>query len=140
VKKRHVKSPKVYIRDTGLLHALLGLRDRRDLERHPKIGASWEGFVLQQLAGRLGASSQECYFWATHAGAELDFLWVRGGRRWGFEIMRTVAPKLTKSMRLAMETLELDRLFVVHAGDKRFPLADRVEALPVEETARIGDR
>ncbi|MCP5120436.1 MAG: ATP-binding protein [bacterium] len=129
VKKRQVKAPKVYIRDSGLLHALLGLRERRDLERHPKVGASWEGFVLQQLVQKLGAKPEECYFWATHAGAELDFLWVRGGRCWGFEIKRTVAPKLTKSMRSAMETLELERLFVVHAGEGRFALGEGVEAV-----------
>ena len=81
--KRQVKSPKVYIRDSGLLHTLPDIRDRRDLERHPKVGASWAGYALHQITRRLGALPQECQFWSVHSGAEIDLLWVRGRRRWG---------------------------------------------------------
>lgn len=129
MKKRQVKSPKVFIRDSGILHALLGLRDRRDLERHPKVGASWEGFVLQQVVQQLGARPEDCFFWATHSGSEIDLVWARGRRRWGFEIKRTSAPRLTASMRVARETLDLDRLFVIHAGEKTFHLHRRVKAV-----------
>ena len=127
--KRQVKAPKVYVRDSGLLHGLLDIRDRRDLERHPKVGASWEGFLLQQITSHLRAAPEECYFWATHSGAELDLLWIRGRKRWGFEIKRTAAPALTRSMRTALELLHLDRAFLVHAGDHTFPLHERVTAI-----------
>jgi predicted AAA+ superfamily ATPase len=129
VRKRQVKSPKVYVRDSGILHGLLGVRDRRDLERHPKVGASWEGFLLQQIAEHLGATIDECYFWATHSGAELDLLWARGRRRWGFEFKRTSSPKLTGSLKTAVETLGLKKAFLVHAGDKTFPLDRQVTAV-----------
>lgn len=129
VRKRQVKSPKVYVRDSGILHGLLGIRERRDLDRHPKLGASWEGFLLRQVVGQLGATPDECYFWATHSGAELDLLWVRGRRRWGFEFKRTSSPKLTNSLVTAVETLKLQRAFLVHAGEKTFPLHQRVMAV-----------
>jgi len=128
--KRQVKAPKVYIRDSGLLHALLDVRERRDLERHPKVGASWEGFLLQQVTQHLGAQEDECFFWATHSGAELDLLWARGRHRWGFEFKRTTAPTLTRSLATALEVLELERAFVIHAGSRTFPLHDRVTAVP----------
>ena len=130
VRKRQVKSPKVYIRDSGVLHGLLGMRERRDLERHPKVGASWEGFLLRQVAEHLGATGEECFFWATHSGAELDLLRVRGRRRWGFEFKRTSSPKLTASLKTAIEALKLQKAFLVHAGDKTFPLHKRVTAVP----------
>ena len=95
VGKRQVKRPKVYIGDSGLLHALLNLREREDVESHPVLGASWEGHVIEQLIGHLRADPDECYFWATHSGAELDLLIVRGRRRRGFEIKRTAAPRVT---------------------------------------------
>lgn len=135
VGKRQVKSPKVYVRDSGLLHALLGINDRRDLDRHPKVGASWEGFMLQQVIDQLGANPEECYFWATHSGAELDLLWVRGRRRWGFEFKLTSAPSLTQSAKTALEVLDLQKLFVVHAGDKTFPLHRKVTAVAAD---RLG--
>jgi predicted AAA+ superfamily ATPase len=129
VRKRQVKSPKVYVRDSGVLHGLLGIREHRDLERHPKVGASWEGFLLQQVVGHLGASAEECFFWATHSGAELDLLWVRARRRWGFEFKRTSSPKLTSSLCVAIETLGLQKAFLVHAGDKTFPVHKHVTAV-----------
>ncbi len=129
VRKRQVKSPKVYLRDPGILHGLLGIRDRRDLERHPKVGASWEGFVLRQVTEWLGAAPEECFFWATHAGPELDFLWVRGRRRWGFEFKRTSSPALTRSLMSAVEALQLQKAFIVHAGNETFRLHQRVTAI-----------
>ncbi len=127
--KRQVKSPKVYVRDSGLLHILLDIDDLSHLERHPKVGASWEGFMVEALIQRLGARSDQCYFWATHTGAELDLLVVDGTRRLGFEIKRTTAPGLTPSMRHALSDLGLARLDVLHAGAETFPLAPSVRAV-----------
>lgn len=131
ISKRQVKAPKVYIADSGMLHTLLGLRTSVDLERHPKLGASWEGFVLNEVVRRLGARPEECFFWRTHGGAELDLLVVRGNQRRGFEIKRTSSPRVTKSMRVALEELRLKRLDVVYEGEKTFPLAPRVRAVPL---------
>ncbi|MFN8091785.1 MAG: ATP-binding protein [Vicinamibacteria bacterium] len=127
--KRQVKSPKVYMTDSGLLHELLDIRTMTDLERHPKIGASWEGFAIGAVAERLRARWDECHFWATHAGAELDLLVVRGRTRLGFEIKRTSAPTVTPSMRIATEDLKLTRLDVIHGGAATFPLAPRIRAV-----------
>ena len=135
--KRQVKAPKVYITDSGLLHSLLDINDRRGLERHPKVGASWEGFLLKETIQALRAEDEECYFWATHTGAELDLLWVRGRKRWGFEFKRTVTPRLTRSMHAAMESLDLQRLFVVHAGSETFPMHKKVTAIAA---SRLLDR
>lgn len=133
LKKRQVKAPKVYLADSGLLHTLLGITDRRDLECHPKLGASWEGFVISEITGLLGARPQECYFWATHAGAELDLLIVRGRKRWGFEVKRTAAPAITPSMRIALSDLKLDRLFVIHAGKHSFDMAKKIRAVAIKD-------
>jgi predicted AAA+ superfamily ATPase len=129
--KRQVKSPKVYLADSGLLHTLLGLPTRHDLLGHGKAGASWEGFAIAQVIQRLGASPHECFFWGVHTGGELDLLVVRGDRRLGFEVKLTDAPRLTPSMRTSMETLKLERLDVVHAGTETFSLAERVRAVPL---------
>ncbi len=129
VGKRQVKAPKVYIADSGLLHTLLNLRVQADVEAHPKVGASWEGWVLEQVIRRLNVERQECFFWATYAGAELDLLVVRGRLRFGFEVKRTAAPSLTGSLRHALQDLHLDRIDVIHAGDRTFALADRVRAV-----------
>jgi hypothetical protein len=129
--KRQVKSPKIYLADSGLLHALLNLGTREDLERHPKVGASFEGFAIAAVVDRLRARWHECHFWATHAGAELDLLVVRGRTRLGFEIKRTVAPSVTPSMRAALADLRLTRLDVIHAGGETFPLAPKVRAVAV---------
>jgi len=127
--KRQVKAPKIFIRDSGLLHALLNLPTKRDIEGHPKLGASWEGFIIDQLVQQLGVNPEETYHWRTHQGAELDLLVVRGGLRLGFEVKRTVAPTLTPSMRSAMHDLKLKSLTVVHAGDQTFPLSKQVQAV-----------
>lgn len=130
VAKRQVKSPKVYVADSGLLHALLGLRTVAEIESHPKLGASWEGFVISQVVRHIGARPEECFFWATHGGAELDLLVVRGQRRFGFEIKRTVEPRLTSSMRSALTDLRLNHLYIVHSGEKGFPVAKAATAIP----------
>lgn len=124
--KRLVKSPKVYLRDSGLLHALLGLKQRKQIEGHPKLGASWEGFALETLLSWRNTPSP--YFWGTHGGAEIDLLWMEAPERIGVEIKYTSAPAVTKSMRIAMDDLQLEHLYVVYPGKTRFPLADRITA------------
>ena len=136
LKKRQVKSPKVYLADNGLLHTLLGIETQDDLMRHPKVGASWESFALSETLIRLGARREECFFWATHAGAELDLFVKRGRRRLGFEFKLASAPRMSRSMHSALADLELDRLDVVHAGEHTYPLADKVRALAL---ARLCD-
>lgn len=131
LKKRQVKSPKIYFRDSGLLHQLLGIRTPAELLTHPKCGASWEGYVIEELLAQ--AKHDEAYFWGTHSGAELDLLLISHGRRIGVEIKRMDAPRLTPSMRIAMEDLKLDRLMVVYPGTKRYPLAEGVEVMPFRE-------
>ena len=128
--KRQVKAPKIYLRDTGLLHELLGIADPVMLGRHPRYGASWEGFALDQVL-RI-ARPDEAYFWATHAGAELDLLMVKDGRRVGVEFKRADAPTLTPSMRIAMSDLELQALYVVYPGPRRYALAPKIEVLPLQ--------
>lgn len=127
--KRQVKSPKIYFRDTGLLHALTGVADLPALLAHPHCGASWEGFALEQVL-RL-AKPDEAYFWATHQGAELDLLMLKGARRIGVEFKRADVPKMTSSMRVAQNDLKLDALYVVYPGDQRFSLSDGAEAVPL---------
>ena len=125
----------MYIGDSGILHALLGLGSREALVSHPKVGASWEGFVIRQITHLLAVRSDQCYHWSTYSGAELDLLVMAGNRRYGFEVKRTEAPRLTASMRSALETLDLQRLDVVHAGRHLYPLAPRVRAVPAARLA-----
>jgi len=121
--KRQIKAPKVYLADSGILHALLNITHWQDLEKHPKLGASWEGFVISQIIRQLRARPDECYYWGTHAGSELDLLVVSGRWRLGFEIKRTSSARLTPSMRNALKDLKLGRLDVIHAGEQTFALA-----------------
>lgn len=127
--KRQVKAPKIYFRDTGLLHELLGIPDDNGLLTHPKSGASWGGFALEQTL-RI-AAPDEAYFWATHAGAELDLLMLKDGRRVGVEFKRMDAPRPVPSMRTAMQDLRLEVLYVVYPGSRRYSLAERIEAVPL---------
>ena len=138
LKKRQVKAPRVYVTDTGLLHALLALDSRTALLGHPKAGASWEGFAMQEAVRILGVDWDRCFYWATHQGAELDLLTLQGGRRIGFEFKRTSAPRLTRSMHSALTDLMLDRLFVVFPGRARFPLRERVEAVGLAHACAEG--
>jgi predicted AAA+ superfamily ATPase len=127
--KRQVKSCKIYLRDSGLLHALLGIPSFRDLEGHPKIGASWEGFVIEEIVRRAG--ERNCYFWATQSGAELDLLVMAGGQRYGVEVKYSDAPGMTKSMRVALEDLGLKRLLVVYPGSQSYALNEKTMVIPL---------
>lgn len=129
--KRQVKAPKVYLRDSGMLHALLGLPTFAALEAHPKIGASWEGFVIEQVLRRTG--ERDAYFWATPSGAELDLLVFVRGRRIGIEVKYSDAPRLTKSMAIARQDLKLDRLLVVYPGDTSYALRPGVEVVAIRD-------
>jgi uncharacterized protein len=129
ISKRQVKSPKVYLADSGMLHTLLGLMSLHDIEGHPKAGSSWEGFGLGQVIQRLAAWPEECFFWATYSGAELDLLVMSGRRRLGFEFKRTSAPRVTPSMHSALSDLDLTQLDVIHGGDKTFPMGERIRAV-----------
>jgi predicted AAA+ superfamily ATPase len=129
LKKRQVKSPKIYFHDTGLLHHLLGIHNESELERHPKCGASWEGYVVEEILRVV--EPEAAYFWATHQGAEIDLVLVKQGRIYGVECKRVDAPAVTPSMRIALEDLKLERIAVVHPGPLRHSLAKRVEAVPL---------
>lgn len=127
--KRQVKAPKIYFRDSGLLHQLMGLRTEADLLLHPRQGASWEGYVLEEILK--AHKPDQAWFWRTHAGAELDLLMIHNGRRTGVEIKRVDAPKLTPSMRTALSDLKLDRLVVVYPGERQYGLAEKIEVIPL---------
>ena len=129
--KRLVKSPKVFLRDSGILHFLLGLEEAQELPLHPRYGASWEGFALEQTLRAHG--ERDAYFYATQRGAELDLLLLRRGRRWGFEFKCTDAPRTTKSMRTVIEDLGLTHLWVLYPGDQEYPLNDTITALPLRK-------
>jgi hypothetical protein len=131
--KRQVKAPKVYVRDSGLLHALLGLARERDILSHPKAGASWEGFAIEETIDRLRPDA--AHFWATHTGAELDLLLLKGGRRYGVEVKFQDAPRVTRSMRIALADLRLQHLTVLYPGDQRYALDRRITVLPLAELA-----
>jgi hypothetical protein len=132
--KRQVKSPKIYFRDSGILHQLLGMRTQDELLLHPKSGASWEGYVVEEVISAV--APDEAYFWATHNGAELDLLLFKDGRRVGVECKRLDAPRLTPSMRNALADLNLDHLVVVYPGARAYPLAERVTVLPFAQLAQ----
>ncbi|OJW67860.1 MAG: hypothetical protein BGO68_02160 [Candidatus Amoebophilus sp. 36-38] len=129
ISKRQVKSPKIYLRDSGLLHALLGIQDEEQLELYPKLGSDWEGFALEEIIKEYHAAFEECYFWSTQTGAELDLLIIKDGKKLGFEFKHTDLPKVTPSMRIALETLKLDHLYVIfpYSGES-FPLSDKITA------------
>ena len=134
VGKRIVKSHKVYLRDSGMLHYFLGLKEAEDLPRHPRVRASWEGFAMQQVLTAHG--DREAYFYRTQGGPELDLLLLRKGSRWGFDFKYTDAPGMTKSMRIVIDDLKLSHLWVVYPGKREYPLDDKITALPL---ARVRD-
>jgi len=136
LKKRQVKSPKVYLRDSGVLHRLLGLDSAKQLLTHPKLGASWEGFAIEQVLA--SEPHDQTYFWATHQGAEIDLVLQRGDKLLGVECKRADAPKVTPSIRAALVDLGLARIAVVYPGTKRYPIAEDVEAVPVADLANPG--
>ena len=134
LKKRQVKSPKIYVRDSGLLHQLLGIDSMKRLFNHPKVGASWEGFVIEQLLSL--ETQEEVFFWATHQGAEIDLILRRGEALYGVECKRTDKPRLTPSIRIALDDLKLKYVFVIYPGTQRFPLARQVEAIPLQALSK----
>lgn len=133
LRKRQVKSPKIYVRDSGLLHQLLGIASDKALLSHPRLGASWEGFVMEQVL--LVEPHDQALYWATHQGAEMDLILRRGDRLLGVECKRADAPRMTPSLHIALGDLQLERVAVIYPGDKRYPLSDRVEAVPLEALA-----
>ena len=135
IRKRQVKAPKVYIRDSGILHALLQLQTQADLQGHPKLGSSWEGFTIEQIICAL--ETRDTYFWATHAGAELDLLIMAQGKRYGFELKYADAPARQRSMLIALEDLHLDHLWVVYPGDQSYDLDHRITVIPVADLTRL---
>ena len=132
--KRQYKSPKVYVRDSGLLHALLSLDSVAAHESHPKYGASWEGFAIEQILAVTG--SRQAYFWGAHSGAELDLLLFRNGLRYGVEFKTTDAPRMTKSLHVALSDLNLERAWIVYPGVERYAVHERVEAAPLADVMR----
>lgn len=135
--KRELKAPKIYVRDSGLLHSLLGITDRDSLLSHPKLGASWEGFALEQILAACGA--EDTYYWATHNGAELDLVLFRRGKAWGVEFKVGDGPTMTKSLQIALGDLKLERAWIVHAGTKTYPVNERVDALPLHKLRELVD-
>lgn len=129
IKKRQVKSPKVYLRDSGILHFLLGISEMGQLRSHPRYGASWEGFALEQTLALIG--ERNCFFWATQRGAELDLMAIRGDKRYGFEYKCTDAPTMTRSMHIALDDLRIEKLYVVYPGKERYRIHEKVEAMPL---------
>jgi uncharacterized protein len=134
ISKRQVRAPKIYFRDSGLLHQLLGIKSEKDLLHHPKCGASWEGYVIEEVLKAL--EPEEAYFWATHNGAEIDLVLRKDGRWIGVECKREDAPRMTPSMRMALEDIELERIAVVYPGTKHYPIAENVHAVPWHAIAR----
>ena len=134
LKKRQVKSPKVYVRDSGLLHQLLGIDSMKSLFSHPKVGASWEGFVIEQVLRM--EPHDEVFFWATHQGAEIDLILRRGDDLYGVECKRTDTPRLTPSIRIALDDLKLKHVFIIYPGIQRFPLTRQVEAVPLQALSK----
>lgn len=135
ISKRQVKSPKIYIRDSGLLHVLLGIIQQRDLEVHPKVGASWEGYAVEEVLKSVQPDA--AYYWATYGGAEMDLVLLKNGRRIGVECKRVDAPVLTASIKSALTDLRLDHVYVVYPGEREYPLADRVTAVPLRVLAGV---
>ena len=133
--KRQVKSPKIYLRDSGLLHSLLDIPDRHALLGHPKIGASWEGYVIEQVLQTVRPS--QAYFWATHSGAEVDLVFPYQGKKFGVEVKFNEAPKITASMRTALSDLGLEHLWVIYPGQYAYPVEERISVMPLKEITRL---
>lgn len=133
--KRQVKSFKVYICDSGILHSLLSISDQHSLFGHPQVGASWEGFALEQIFRVLNL--KEAFFWATHNGAEIDLLFFHRGRRYGIEIKFNEAPRVTRSMRVIQEELDLDHLWIIYPGEHRFPVDKKISVWPLKDVGEL---
>lgn len=133
ISKRQVKAPKIYFRDSGLLHRLLGIRSLKDLMTHPQLGASWEGWVIEEIIRRW--KPEEDYFWAVHSGAELDLLMIKDGKKIGVECKRADAPRVTRSMRIAMEDIGLDELLIAYPGTRAHEIEPKIRLFPVQNLA-----
>lgn len=131
IKKRQVKSPKIYIRDTGLLHALIGINTEQELPRHPVCGASWEGFVIEEIIRSV--EPHDIYYWATHQGAEIDLVFFKGGKMYGVEVKRADAPTMTKSIETALECLDIERIAIIYPGKRRYSVHKKVDVVPFDE-------
>ncbi len=127
IKKRQLKTPKIYFRDSGILHRLLGIPGMEQMVTHPRLGASWEGFALEQVIRLSGAAEEEVFYWGVHNQAELDLLLFQNGRRIGFKVKYTDTPKVTSSQRAALEILRLDSLTVICPGEASYPLDDKIQ-------------
>lgn len=132
IKKRQVKTPKIYFRDSGILHAILAIRSHKELLRYPKLGASWEGFALEEVIRASGVRNQECYFWSTYSGAEVDLLIAHQGSFTAFEFKFSDAPKMTKSMHSALDNLSIKHLYVIYPGDRHYSLSEKVTVSPLQ--------
>ena len=128
IAKRQVKAPKIYVRDSGLLHQLLGIESEKALLSHPKVGTSWEGFIIESVLALV--KPEEAFFWGTHQGAEIDLLLRKKGRMWGIECKRTDTPRITPSIRIALKELSLERIIVIYPGRTHFPITENVDAMP----------
>ena len=132
ISKRQVKQSKIYLRDSGLLHYLLGVFDKNNLQQHPKIGASWEGFALEELIRKLELDAEDCYFWATHQGAELDLLTYKYGKKRGYEFKYQDAPGMTKSLYSVLDSLNLEKIYIIYPGAKNYRIHENVEVVAIE--------
>lgn len=137
IKKSQVRSPKIYLRDSGLLHSLLSLNDASALSGHPKVGASWEGFALEQFIQIIKPS--QSYFWAMHSGAEIDLFFVHQSRRYGLEVKYNEAPTVTKSMRIALDNLHLNKLWIIYPGKHAYPVGDKISVCPLDHIPNLID-
>lgn len=133
--KRQVRAPKVYLRDSGLLHSLLNIPDTQELFGHPKVGASWEGFVIEQTLSIIHPN--EAYFWATYSGAELDLFFFQHGKRYGIEVKFNEAPEVTRSMYIALQDLELTHLWVIYPGNRPYPVHERITVWPLQQLQEL---
>jgi uncharacterized protein len=124
--KRQVKAPKIFFRDSGIFHALLNIHQFENLYQHPKLGASWEGFALEEIIRASGARSEDCFFWSTYENAEIDLLIYKSGKMIGIEIKYSDAPSITKSMQIALKDLKLESIYVIYPGDIDYALSDRI--------------
>ena len=136
IRKRQVKAPKIHIRDSGFLHALLQLTTLADVQSHPKLGASWEGFALEQVVGAL--ETRDAYYWATHGGAELDLFVRAAGKHYGFEFKYADAPGTNRSMHVAIQDLSLEHLWVVYPGHQEYALDDKISVIPLDSIPRLA--
>ena len=137
LKKRQIKSPKIYFRDSGILHALLGLKNKNDILSHPKLGSFWEGFALEEVIRILGISAEDCYFWGTQSNAELDLMIFKNNKKIGFEIKYTEHLSVTNSMKISISNLQLDHLYLIYPGKDMFKLSSSITAISLEKIIEL---